>query len=42
VGFNEEQIGRIHGPIGLEIGATTPEEIALAVMAEIVKARHEA
>jgi xanthine dehydrogenase accessory factor len=42
VGFNEEQIGRIHGPIGLEIGATTPEEIALAIMAEIVKARHEA
>lgn len=38
-GANEEQISRIHGPIGLDIGANTPEEIALSVMAEIVKAR---
>lgn len=40
MGFDGQQIGRIHGPIGLEIGATSPEEIALAIMAEIVKARH--
>ena len=40
MGFDDQQIGRIHGPIGLEIGDTSPEEIALAVMAEIVKARH--
>jgi xanthine dehydrogenase accessory factor len=39
-GITEEQIARIHGPIGLEIGATTPEEIALAIMAEIVAVRH--
>ena len=38
-GFSDEQIGRIHGPIGLDIGAQTPEEIALSVMAEIVQAR---
>ena len=38
-GFSAEQIGRIHGPIGLDIGAQTPEEIALSVMAEIVQAR---
>jgi xanthine dehydrogenase accessory factor len=38
-GFSEAEIGRIHGPIGLNIGAQTPEEIALAIMAEIVQAR---
>jgi xanthine dehydrogenase accessory factor len=39
-GLTEEQIKNIHGPIGLNIGATTPEEIALAIMAEIVAFRH--
>jgi xanthine dehydrogenase accessory factor len=38
-GFGDEEIGKIHGPIGLNIGAQTPEEIALSIMAEIVKAR---
>lgn len=38
-GLAKEQIERIHGPIGLDIGAQTPAEIALAVMAEIVRAR---
>jgi xanthine dehydrogenase accessory factor len=41
-GLSEAQLNRIHGPIGLPIGAETPEEIALAVMAEIVKTRHAA
>jgi xanthine dehydrogenase accessory factor len=40
-GCTEAQLGRLHGPIGLDIGAETPEEIALAVMAEVVAARHE-
>ncbi|QGY05815.1 XdhC family protein [Methylobacterium mesophilicum SR1.6/6] len=35
-GFSQEQIGRIHAPIGLAIGAVSPAEIALAVLAEIV------
>ena len=30
---------RVHAPIGLDIGAQTPEEIALAIMAEIVLVR---
>lgn len=37
MGFEEQDLARIHAPIGLNIGAQTPEEIALAVMAEIVK-----
>jgi xanthine dehydrogenase accessory factor len=39
-GVTDAQIARIHGPIGLDIGARTPEEIALAIMAQIVAARH--
>src|SRR6266704_2083457 len=39
-GITDEQIRRIHGPIGLNIGATSPEEMALAIMAEIVATLH--
>ncbi|MCA9930931.1 MAG: XdhC family protein, partial [Anaerolineales bacterium] len=39
-GFNDTQIGRIHAPIGLNIGANTPEEIALSILAEIVQVRN--
>ena len=35
-GWSEEQVGRIHAPIGLDIGAESPAEIALAIAAEIV------
>jgi xanthine dehydrogenase accessory factor len=38
LGFGEEQLARIHAPIGLDIGADNPEEIALAIMAEVVAA----
>ena len=38
-GVTDEQIGRIHGPIGINIGAQTPEEIALAILAQIVAVR---
>ena len=37
-GFDEAQIARIHGPIGLDIGASSPAEIALAIMGEITAA----
>lgn len=38
-GVPEEEFDRIFAPIGLDLGAQTPEEIALAVMAEIVAVR---
>lgn len=40
-GLAENQLNRLHGPIGLEIGAGTPEEIALSIMAEIVSAHNK-
>jgi xanthine dehydrogenase accessory factor len=39
-GFSEADLTRLHGPIGLDIGAQNPEEIALAIMGEIIAARH--
>ena len=38
-GLTEDQLDRIHGPIGIDLGAKTPEEIALSVMAEIITVR---
>jgi xanthine dehydrogenase accessory factor len=38
-GIPEEQLTNIHAPIGLDIGAVTPEEVALAILAEIVAFR---
>ncbi|HEY0753068.1 MAG TPA: XdhC/CoxI family protein [Ktedonobacteraceae bacterium] len=39
-GLNAEQIGQIHGPIGLDLGGKAPEEMALAIMAEIVASHY--
>jgi xanthine dehydrogenase accessory factor len=39
-GLSNEQIARLHGPIGLDIGARTPEEIALAILAQVVAAKN--
>jgi len=39
-GVPEELLQRIHAPVGLDLGARYPEEIALAIMAEIVAGRH--
>ncbi len=40
MGVSEEAIARIHAPIGLDIGARRPEEIAVAIIAEIVAVRN--
>jgi xanthine dehydrogenase accessory factor len=39
-GVSDDLIARIHGPIGLDIGARTPDEIALAILAQIVASAH--
>ncbi len=38
-GIAQSQLEQVHAPIGLDIGAQTPEEIALAILAEIVLVR---
>lgn len=38
-GVSEADIARVHGPIGLNIGAESPEEMAVAIMAEIIAVR---
>ena len=38
-GFTAEEYARVHAPIGLAIGAETPEEIAVSVTAEMIAVR---
>lgn len=36
-GFTDEQMARIHGPVGLKLGAISPAEIAISIMAEVTQ-----
>jgi xanthine dehydrogenase accessory factor len=38
-GYTEAELNRAHNPIGLEIGAESPEEIAIAIVAELIACR---
>jgi xanthine dehydrogenase accessory factor len=40
-GFNQQDIDRVHCPIGIPIGAETPEEIAVSIVAELIQKRAE-
>jgi xanthine dehydrogenase accessory factor len=41
-GLSDEQISRLHAPIGFDIGGRSPGEIAVSIMAEIVQIRNTA
>ncbi|GGO38764.1 hypothetical protein GCM10010991_36530 [Gemmobacter aquaticus] len=41
-GLDQASIARIHAPAGLDIGAVTPEEIALSILAQMVRGRRTA
>lgn len=38
-GYSVEQLNRVNAPIGLEIGAVTPEEIAVSILAQVISYR---
>ncbi len=40
-GVEKTKLSRIHAPVGLNLGGKTPEEIALAIIAEVVQVRHK-
>lgn len=39
-GFSDEELKKVHAPIGLDIGSSTPEEIALSIVAEITACKY--
>lgn len=39
-GVSQEQLQRLHAPIGYNIGAETPEEIAISILAELLQVKN--
>jgi xanthine dehydrogenase accessory factor len=40
-GIAKETLDRVHAPIGIDINSETPEEIAISIVAELIKVRGE-
>ena len=41
LGYSKEQLGRVHGPIGLPLGGRSPAEIAVAILAQVIQSRNQ-
>ena len=39
-GLTDDQLARLHGPIGMDIGAQSPEEIGVAILAQMISAKN--
>jgi xanthine dehydrogenase accessory factor len=39
-GISDDSLKGVHAPIGLDIGAITPQEIAVSIVAELIAAKH--
>ena len=40
-GFTNEELDRVHAPIGIDIGSETPAEIAISIAAQLIQIRAE-